>query len=88
MKDRYLEPESIVWFTEDQVFLLLTRPLSPSPVSKFSLFLSLPVWSPIELIDGRGSGRGTQSYDWEEAWPSIYYSILSGESERCIAGFL
>ncbi len=40
-------PEGIEWFIEDQAFLLsynsAPRPPSPSPVSKLSLFLSLPV---------------------------------------------
>jgi hypothetical protein len=57
---------------------LLANPLPlPSPVSKLSLHLSLPV----ELTEGRGwegGGRGAKSYDHEEAWLSINYSILSG----------
>jgi hypothetical protein len=48
---------------------------SPSPVSKLSLFLSLPV-SPVELTDGR-EGVGAKSYDGEKAWSSINHAILS-----------
>jgi hypothetical protein len=33
---------------------LHAHPLSPSPVKKLSLFLSLPAVSPVELTDGKG----------------------------------
>jgi hypothetical protein len=48
-------------------------PPSP-PVSKLSLFLSLPV----ELSDGKGGGGrgGANSYGGEKAWSSINHSIL------------
>ncbi len=57
--------ESIRWFIKDQAFTslydLAPPPPCPSPVSKLSLFLSLPVCRPVELInwrEGRGMGMG------------------------------
>ncbi len=59
------------------------RPHTPplSPVSKSSLFLSLPVcvgrayW--LEK-GGGGVGRGAKLYDREKVWPSRNHSILFG----------
>jgi hypothetical protein len=54
----------------------------PSPVSKLSLFLSLPVFRQSSLLTrerewGEGGGQRTESYDGgERAWPSINHSIL------------
>jgi hypothetical protein len=53
---------------------LAPPPPSPSPVSKFSLFISFPV------CRGRGGeeeGREVKSYDCEQAWSSIDRSIFS-----------
>jgi hypothetical protein len=55
---------------------LLGRPLTPSPVSKLSLFLSLPVCRQVELTDGKeGEVVGEEP---NQTLPSMYYSILSG----------
>ncbi len=62
-----LLPESIKWFIEDH----------PSPVSKLSLFLSLPMCRPSSLLKrGGGGGEGAESYDGEKALSSINHSIL------------
>jgi hypothetical protein len=55
----------------------------PSPVSKLSLFLSLPVCHRSSLLSeggGPGGGRGgggAKLYDGEKAWSSINHSIFS-----------
>jgi hypothetical protein len=61
-------------------WLLVHATPPPSPFSKLSLFLSLPV----ELTDGRGGGGGwgAKSYDGKKAWSSINPSILSAPSLR------
>ena len=83
--ERCCEVSDIELFTEDQA-LALSSDLAPpphpsplSPVSKLSLFLSLPVCSRSSLLTGegeRGQG-GAKSYRGEEAWSSINHSILS-----------
>jgi hypothetical protein len=68
-------------YVEEQAFSLpydLAPLPSPPPISKLSLFLSLPVlfrW--FDLTDGRGGrGRGgAKSYDDEKAWSSINNSL-------------
>ncbi len=56
-------------------------PLPPSPVSKLSLFLSLPVCRHPAFLTGEGEGMDEEpNYrTGEKAWPSINHSILSGE---------
>jgi hypothetical protein len=59
---------------------LLAHPITSSLVSKFSLFLSLPVCRQSSLLTGEGGGEGEQgakSYDSEKACSSINHSILS-----------
>jgi hypothetical protein len=79
--------ESIEWFIEYQALFrsydLVPRPPLPSyPISKLSLFLSLPVCHrPVELTDGRFSGRRwarSQIKRSRENLPSMNHSILSG----------
>jgi hypothetical protein len=68
----YPAKRSIEWFIESQAFLWFRyRPIpsSPSSVSNFSLFLSLPVCRRSSLLKGEG-GRG-------RAEPSIMHSVLS-----------
>jgi hypothetical protein len=56
---------------------LHARPLPPSPVSKLSLFLSLPVCHPSSLLTVTGEGvRGAESYDCKKVWVSIIRSLL------------
>ncbi len=56
--EQYRIAESTERFIEDQAFLRSSDSApDPSPVSKLSLFLSLPV-SPVELTDGGGGGGG------------------------------
>jgi hypothetical protein len=59
-----------------------SAPPHPSPlsVSKLSLFLSLPVWTPFELTDGRGVGKGwaRSQIPRNKAWSSVNHSVLSG----------
>jgi hypothetical protein len=53
----------------------------PSPVSKMSFFISLPVcrWSSLLVgMEGGEGGGGAKSYDGEQALSSINHSILSG----------
>ncbi len=56
------DPEMIEWFIEDQAFLRSydstprTPPPPTSPVSKSSLFLSLPVCRRSSLLTGKGAG--------------------------------
>jgi hypothetical protein len=50
------------------------RPLPPPlpPVSKLSLFLSLPVCRQSSLLtEEGGGGRGAESYDLKKAWATI-----------------
>jgi hypothetical protein len=54
-----------------EMIRLLRLPLPPSPVSKLSLFLSLPVCCRSSLLTGEGGGRGAESYDRKKAWSSI-----------------
>jgi hypothetical protein len=66
---------------------LLAHPLPPCPVSKLSLFLSLPNVAPRAYFTerergGGGGGRGIQSYECEKDWPSINPSIFS-VPEQC-----
>ncbi len=54
--------------------------LTPSPVSKMSLFLSLPVFRLSSLLTGEvwgGGGGGAKSYNREKAWSSTNHSIPS-----------
>ncbi len=73
--------DSIEWFIEDQAFLLdfdsLPTRIPPSPVSKLSLFQSLPVCHQSSLLTGEGGGGGREakSFDREKAWPSLYKSF-------------
>ncbi len=43
----------------------------PSPVSKLSLFHSLPVCRRFSLLPGKGGGHGAESFDHKKAWASI-----------------
>ncbi len=55
-------------------FGLHANPLHVDSLSRFSC------WSPVELNDGKGrggGGRGAESYDREEAWPSGNRSSFS-----------
>ncbi len=77
-----VSPESIDGFIENQAFLLsfdLAPPHPPPPSHQqvVSLYQSSCV-SRVELSDGRGGGGGAKSYNCEEVWSSINYSILSG----------
>ncbi len=54
---------------------LLTHPHPPSPVSKLSLFLSLPVWSQVELTDGGGEGVGEEPNHATARKPGPLYII-------------
>jgi hypothetical protein len=56
---------------------LAPRPLSP--VGKLSLLLSPPVCRRSSLLTGRGGGGGAESSHRKKAWPSINYSLLSGQ---------
>ncbi len=75
---------SIKWFIEDQAFSLSYDlaphpPPAPSPGSKLSLFLSLPVCRRSSLLTGGGRGRGrSQIIPRRGAWSPIDYSLLSG----------
>ncbi len=97
----YLEqqslPDSIEWFIEDQEQAfslyydwLLPRPLPPPPRYQQVVTLSYPSCvSSVELTDGRGGGRDggrAKSYNVENAWSSIYHSVLSDVSEQNSAG--
>ncbi len=58
-------PESIEWFMEGQAFLAVVwfgySPIPPpSPGSKFSLFLSLPVCRRPSLMTGEGEAVGEE----------------------------
>ncbi len=53
---------------------LSAQPLPPSPVSKLSLFLSLPVCCRSSLL--RGGGARSQIIPPRKAWPSINHSLL------------
>ncbi len=71
--ERFIEGPSIlavVWFAS-------TPALSPFPVSKSSLFLSVPVCRRSSLLTGRGVGEGAGVEPNYKAWLSINRSILS-----------
>jgi hypothetical protein len=66
---------------------LLASHSPPSPIGKWSLFLSVPVcrrssFLPGEGGGGKGEGRGAKSYDRKKAWPSVNHSILSVDSKE------
>ncbi len=67
-------------FIEAQAFLRSYEPIPPpSPVSKLSLFLSLPLCRRPSLYwQERAGVEPDQSYDRKKAWASINRSILSG----------
>jgi len=70
-------------FIESQAFLRLYNLAPRSPPSPFSSQQVVSVSQsvcvlPVELTEIRGGGRGAESYDRENAWPSIYHSIFSG----------
>ncbi len=79
----------IEWFIGNQAFSpsvwfmiqLLAHTIPTSPVSKLSLFLSLPVCRRSRLLtaEAEGGGQGAKSYDGEKAWSStiLNHSILS-----------
>jgi hypothetical protein len=79
-----LRSERIERFIEGLSFLAVgwfgSTP-APSPVSKSSLFLSLPVCRRSSLLRG-GGGRGAESYDRKKAWASINCSNLSWYGTR------
>ncbi len=64
---------TVVWFGSTPT------PLPTSPVSKLSLFLSLPVyvWGRAYWWGGGGGECGAESYNSKKPWPSINRSILS-----------
>ncbi len=63
---------AVIWFGSSPV-------LSPSPVSKSSIFLSLPLCRAGRAYwrEGVGGGRGAKLYDSENAWSSINHLKLS-----------
>jgi hypothetical protein len=75
-------PSYIELFVEDQTFspsydfASLSAPRLPSPVSKSSLFLSLPMCRRSRLLTGEGE-EGAKSYHGEKAWSSRICYILS-----------
>ncbi len=78
---RCLQSESIEWLIEDQDFSpswFGSLP-PPSPSSKLSLFLSLPLFRRSSILTGEGGGGGwgAKLYDCENAWSSLNHSILS-----------
>jgi hypothetical protein len=81
VQTRGTRAESIEWFIEDQFFSLSYDlvPPTPFPVSKLSLFLSLPVCLLSSFLTGEGSkgvGEEPNGTMREKARPSINRSIL------------
>ncbi len=83
-----VDPESILWFIEDQAFspsydLALPPPLLSSPFPSISLSgdtqedweRETTWWQEREV---EGGGGGAKSYEGEKAWCSINHSILPG----------
>ncbi len=68
---------AVVWFGSQPT------PFHPLPVSKLSLFLTLPVYR----RQPRGWGR-IESYDGEKAWSSRKHSILFRIRHRTIVSLL
>ncbi len=69
-----LSHRHIIWFPSAP-----PPPPLPSPVSNWSLFLTLPVcrWSSLLAEEGgKGGGGGAKTYGGEKAWSSINRSIL------------
>ncbi len=65
---------------------LLPHPLPhplPPPISKFSIFLSLPLYRRSSLLTegggGNGQGKGAKSYDGGKACSSINHSLISAD---------
>ncbi len=58
---------AVIWFGS-------FPPLLSASCLSFSVFLV----SPLELTREGGVGQGAKSYDGENAWSSLYHSILSG----------
>ncbi len=82
----YLFPESIEWFIEYQGFLAVVRlspsrpPYPPLPSASslsFSGFLCVAGRANWRERCGVGGGRGAKSYNHEEAWLFLNFSILS-----------
>ncbi len=65
---------------------LLPHHLTPYPISKLSLFLSLPVSRRSSYLTGEGGrgGGGAKSHDDEKAWSSINHSIFTDKKENYI----
>ncbi len=83
--------ESIKWFIEDQVFSLsydLAPPPTPppSPISKLTLFLSLPVCRQTSLLVMRGVRRGWGRSQIIQPWDSLvlYKSFSTHCPHRCM----
>jgi hypothetical protein len=69
---QYLKSESIECIIDFSRPYDLAPSPPPYPVSKFSLFLSLPRCLPPSLLGGGGGERTeAKSYDGEKAWSSI-----------------
>ncbi len=71
--------ENIAWLMEGQAFSpTFVFGSTPTPLPSSSC-LSLTVCYRSSLLTGRGGGA--ISYDGEEAWSSLKYSILSGQTD-------
>ncbi len=62
--------ECVEWFIEDQA---LNHPLPPPPVSKLSLFLSLPICRRSSLLTGEGGGGGGAGVKSYDRWESLVF---------------
>ena len=78
MVQPYRAVESIERFIEDQALAVVRFGSSPtpSPVSKLSLFLSLPARRQSSLLAEEEGEGGAKSYDGEKAWSSIIHLRL------------
>jgi len=72
--------ESIELFIEDQAFSPsydLAPPPPPSPVSKLSLFLSLPMYRRSSLLAGEGGIGGKRRIQINDGEKACYFKIHS-----------
>jgi hypothetical protein len=82
-------PESIYCNIEYEAFMpsydFASPSPPPSPVSKLSLILSLPVCRRSSSLTGeRAGGGGAKSYDDEKIWYSMIHSILSATNTHFV----